>query len=76
MAKIFLKYFFSDVELVEDENVNLQSLDPSLVVTMVTETGTETHRQSVSTVSRKDSGDSNDSDEKQGLAPPAGAELK
>ena len=54
------------MELVEDENVNLQSLDPSLVVTMVTETGTETHRQSVSTVSRKDSGGSNDSDEKQG----------
>lgn len=68
---------FSDCELVEDENVNLQSLDPSLVVTMVTETGTETHRQSVSTVSRKDSGGSNDSDEKlQGLAPPAGSELK
>ena len=71
-------FFFSDCELVEDENVNLQSLDPSLVVTMVTETGTETHRQSVSTVSRKDSGGSNDSDEKltAGLAPPAGSELK
>ena len=54
-----LSFIFSDDELVGDENVN--SLDPSLVVLTVTESANG-NQQSVSTVSRKGSAASADSD--------------